>query len=76
MLFYIPNQTEIIMLLEEGKSPMGEQRLIDLVRASQSSDFIPEQERNFDAGHSPANTSPYVYRRTEIINGKSYNVFS
>ena len=64
------------MLLEEGKAPMGEQRLLDLVRSSQASDFVPEQERNFDMGIMPANTSPYVYRRTEVIDGKTYNVFS
>ncbi len=55
---------------------MGEQRLLDLVRASQASDFVPEQERNFDMGISPANTSPYVYRRTEVIDGKTYHVYS
>ncbi len=64
------------MLLEEKKGPMGEQRLLDLVRASQASDFVPEQERNFDMGISPANTSPYVYRRTEVIDGKTYHVYS
>ncbi len=64
------------MLLEEKKGPMGEQRLLDLVRASQSSDFVPEQERNFDMGYMPANTSPYVYRRTEVIDGITYKVFS
>ena len=55
---------------------MGEQRLLDLVRASQSSDFVPEQERNFDMGVMPANTSPYTYRRTEVIDGKTYRVYS
>ncbi len=64
------------MLLEEQKGPMGEQRLLDLVRASQASDFVPEQERNFDMGISPAHTSPYVYRRTEVIDGKTYHVYS
>jgi|TARA_Y100001951_G_scaffold80351_1_gene68323 hypothetical protein len=65
-----------IMLLEEKRGPMGEQRLLDLVRASQASDFVPEQERNFDMGVMPANTSPYVYRGTEVIDGKTYRVYS
>ena len=64
------------MLLEEQKGPMGEQRLLDLVRSSQASDFVPEQERNFDMGVMPANTSPYTYRRTEVIGGKTYRVYS
>ena len=64
------------MLLEEKRGPMGEQRLLDLVRASQASDFVPEQERNFDMGVMPANTSPYVYRGTEVIDGKTYRVYS
>ena len=64
------------MLLEEKKGPMGEQRLLDLVRASHSSDFVPEQERNFDMGYMPANTSPYTYRGTDVIDGKTYRVYS
>ena len=39
-----------------------------------SYDFIPEQERNFDAGYSPeASTRKYVGE--ELIGGKWYKVY-
>ena len=39
-----------------------------------SHDFIPEQERNFDAGYSPeASTRKYVGE--ELIDGKWYKVY-
>ena len=39
-----------------------------------SHDFVPEQERNFDAGYSPeASTRKYVGE--ELIDGKWYKVY-
>ena len=39
-----------------------------------SYDFVPEQERNFDAGYSPVD-SPRKFIREEVIDGKKYKVF-
>ena len=39
-----------------------------------SSTFIPEQERNFDAGYTPTDT-PRQYVGEEWIDGKLYKVF-
>ena len=39
-----------------------------------SSTFIPEQERNFDAGYCPSET-PRQFVREEWIDGKRYKVF-
>ena len=38
-------------------------------------DYVPEQERNFDAGHMPTET-PLKHVRTERIDGKLYEVFT
>ena len=39
-----------------------------------SSNFVPEQERNFDAGYTPSDTSR-TYVREEWIDGKLYKVW-
>ncbi len=39
-----------------------------------SSTFVPEQERNFDAGYCPSET-PRQYVGEEWIDGKLYKVF-
>ena len=39
-----------------------------------SHDFVPEQERNFDAGYSPAPSTRKLVGE-ELINGKWYKVF-
>jgi hypothetical protein len=39
-----------------------------------SSTFVPEQERNFDAGYCPSPT-PRQYVGEEWIDGKRYKVF-
>ena len=52
--------TDLIELLRNG--PVGHQ-------------FVPEQERNFDAGHTPS-TTQHRYIREEWIDGKKYNVYS
>jgi len=36
--------------------------------------FVPEQERNFDAGHTPTDT-PRKYIGEEWIDGKLYKVW-
>ncbi len=36
--------------------------------------FVPEQERNFDAGHTPSPT-PMRFIREEMIDGKLYKVW-
>ena len=41
-----------------------------------STDYVPEQERNFDNKPMPANTSPYVYRGTVELDGKVYTRWS
>ena len=39
-----------------------------------SSTFVPEQERNFDAGYTPSET-PMRFIREEVIDGKKYRVY-
>jgi len=39
-----------------------------------SFDFIPEQERNFDAQYSPSNDT-FKFIREEWIDGKLYKVY-
>ena len=39
-----------------------------------SHDFVPEQERNFDAGYSPSE-SKHKFIREEWIDGKLYKVW-
>ena len=38
------------------------------------STFVPEQERNFDAGYTPSET-PMRFIREEWIDGKKYRVY-
>ena len=51
--------TDLVELLRNG--PVGHQ-------------FVPEQERNFDAGHTPS-TTQHRYIREEWIDGKKYRVY-
>ena len=41
-----------------------------------STEYVPEQERNFDNKTMPANTSPYVCRGEVTIDGKTYTRWS
>ena len=52
--------TDIVELIKNG--PVGH-------------NFVPEQERNFDAGHTPSKTL-YKYRGSECIGGKWYDKYS
>ena len=49
--------------------------LIDVLKGTGiHRDYVPEQERNFDAGYSPVD-SPRKFIREEVIDGKKYKVF-
>ena len=49
--------------------------LADLIRpGNHGPTFVPEQERNFDAGYMPSQT-PMRYIREEVIDGKRYRVY-
>lgn len=57
------------------KQKLFEGDLADLIRpGNHGPTYVPEQERNFDAGHVP---SPPTYRlvREEWIDGKLYKVY-
>ena len=54
----------------------GTTDLIELLRSGPAgNNFVPEQERNFDAGYTP---TPHEWKicKKEWINGKLYNVYS
>ena len=54
-----------------------EETLTKLVESMKpSTEYVPEQERNFDNKTMPANTSPYVCRGTVEIDGKTYTRWS
>ena len=54
-----------------------EESLTKLVESMKpSTEYVPEQERNFDNQTMPANTSPYTYRGTCEIAGKTYTRWS
>ena len=52
------------------------QKEIDIVEklGKVSYDFVPEQERNFDAQYTPSNDS-FKFIREEWIDGKLYKVY-
>jgi len=49
--------------------------LVEQIRSGGTHNFVPEQERNFDAGYSP---SPHKWKfvKEEWIDGKRYMVYS
>jgi len=60
-----------------AKQENGEGTLRSMVDAMKPSvDFVPEQERNFDAKVVLANTSPYVFRGHITLDGKRYSRWS
>ena len=59
--------------IDNGGSCRGD--LTDLIRpGNHGPTFVPEQERNFDAGYSPSST-PHKFIRKEKIAGKWYRVY-
>ena len=59
--------------IDNGGSCRGD--LTDLIRpGNHGPTFVPEQERNFDAGHTPSPT-PMRFIREEWIDGKLYKVW-
>ena len=57
------------------KQKLIDRDLADLIRpGNHGPTFVPEQERNFDAGYMPSQT-PMRYIREEVIDGKRYRVY-
>ena len=48
--------------------------LVEMIRNGPTHNYVPEQERNFDAGYTPS-PDVRVYVGEEWIDGKRYKVF-
>ena len=49
--------------------------VVELMRSGPDGhNWIPEQERNFDAGYMPSET-PRTFLREEMVDGKWYRVY-